>query len=371
MTSRPNNELRYEWRLSLEHERGSRPSTISAKLAALSAYETFTGNRPFPKLSRDQVAAFKEQQLTRVSSKTGEKLSPSTIVHTLEHCQSFFRWLEDTPEGRKLDKTAIAWFTASRADKERARAVPPRPVPQLDEAKAAFAVMPIETLLQRRDKSVLALLLLTALRADAVASLPIGAINLAENRVWQDARHVRTKFSKSYTVFFMPFVPEALTVLEAWLKELERLGFGANDPLFPRDMEISKLEQHGAVPAEARLFWAGSSQIRAICTRAFTAAGLIPYTPHVFRHMLTRHAMSLRLTAEDLVALSINLGHSDLSTTLDPYGRPTDERRAALIAGMKSSDETKDTSALRPLLTRLADKNPELAAQVMETLMEN
>nr|MCU0831619.1 hypothetical protein [Rhizobiaceae bacterium] len=60
--------------------------TISAKLAALTAFETFTRKRAFASLRREDVEAFKDHVLERISAKTGERLASSTIVHTLEHC---------------------------------------------------------------------------------------------------------------------------------------------------------------------------------------------------------------------------------------------------------------------------------------------
>lgn len=191
MRCKPNDELRYEWRLSLQQKRGLAHSTVAAKLAALTRFENFSSRRPFSKLSRDQAVAFKEHLLTDASSATGERLSSSTLVHTLEHCGDFFSWLAMTKDGQKLDRDAVSWFCPSRADKERARSTTPKLVPQLDDAISAFAKMPVRTLIDRRNKAVFATLLLTAVRADTLASLTIGSVEFVTAAIRNRKRSVR------------------------------------------------------------------------------------------------------------------------------------------------------------------------------------
>lgn len=362
MKTKSNDELRYEWRISLEQRRGLKKSTVLAKMAALRDYEKFTSERPFLKLRRDDVMAFKEHLLTSPSAATGKRLSCSTVVHMLDHCRDFFDWLAGQKEGRHLDREAIAWLTATRADKERARAVPPKPVPSLTEAMAAFAAMPTVMLQQRRDRAVFATLLLTAIRADALASLTLGSINLGKHSVWQDSSFVRTKNSKSFTVYFLPFVPEARQTLDKWIAELNGLCLASSDALFPRDLELVRIEAGERLNAGEFPVWQTSSQVRAIVRDAFVAAGLPSHCPHVFRHMFAKHIFALHPSAEEMIALSINLGHKKLETTLNPYARPDEETRARLIAGLgRNADgaEEADVDAIMEKLSALLKKKRE------------
>lgn len=368
MATKLNDELRHEWRLSLEQGRGLKRSTVNAKLAALRDYEIFTSGRAFLKLRKSDVTAFKEYLLTMPSAVTGECRSCSTVVHVFDHCRDFFSWLANQKEGRNLDREAIEWLTATRADKERARAVPPKPVPSLAEAEAVFAAMPDVTLHNRRDRAVFATLLLTAIRADALASLTLGSIDLGRNAVWQDSRTVRTKNSKSFTVFFMPFFPKAREALEVWITELHNLGLASHDALFPRDAELVRIEAGEHLIAGEFPVWAGSTQVRAIVRNAFKNAGLPQHSPHVFRHMLTKHIFGLRPPAEDLLAFSINLGHRRLETTMDPYGRPDDEARGRLIAGLGANASLPASSDMDVLVKRLFEADPERAATIMSAL---
>lgn len=365
MRVKPNDELRHEWRLSLQHKRGLAESTVAAKLAALTDFENFTSGRSFLRLKREQVADFKEHLLTTKSEKTGERLSSSTLVHTLDHCRDFFTWLAATKNGSRLDVEAVSWFHAHLADQERARTTIPKSIPRLEDARKALAHMPAKTLIDRRNRAIFATLLMTAIRADALASLAIGSVDLEKSAVRQDAKIVRTKFSKSFVTYFLPFVTEARPILQAWLVELGRLGLSSNDALFPRDPELQDFGKHGHIFSGDCPRWKGSSQVRAIVREAFAAAGLVTHGPHVFRHMLTRHAISLRLTIEEAISVQINLGHKRLETMLNPYGRPDEEGRGALIANISRLPPSSDLTAF---LERLARDRPDLAAQIMMEL---
>jgi site-specific recombinase XerD len=323
MPIQPNDQLRHAWRRSLQNATGNSPSTIAAKLASLTKFETFTKHRSFLLLREDDIVAFKEHLLSAPNANTGQLLSVSTFDHMLEHCRGFFEWLAQTKEGRKIDTNAVSWLRASRADKERARELIPKPVPSLAEAHAAFAAMPGETLIERRNRAVFACLMLTAIRADALASLTIGSVNLAEKRVLQSGKVVRTKNSKSIVTFFLPFTHSAQTVLEEWIAELSKIGLTSADSLFPRDIDLPHLNAEPHTDDKPWPCWRGSSQVRRIVRMAFAAANVPEYAPHVFRHMFAQHALSLNLSIEELLALSQNLGHKSLTTMLQYYGRPS------------------------------------------------
>lgn len=368
MRARPNDELRHEWRLSLEQRLGLAPSTVAAKLKSLADFEAFTGRRRFPDLRRDDVAAFKEHLLSAESQATGKRLARSSIVHKLEDCGDFFGWLSRTRDGRRLDLDAVSWFPPSRADRERARATTSRAVPSLADARTAFARMPAGTLCERRDRAVFATLLITAIRADALASLTLGTVDLAAGAIRQDARVVRTKFSKSSMVWFMPFAPEARPVLESWIAELVGFGLGNSDALFPRDTELQLLADGRRLPHGSFPRWSGSAQVRAIVRGAFRSADLDPHAPHAFRHMLMRHVHALVPSVEEFLAVSLNLGHNRLETTLEHYGRPDDERRRVLIAGLGRSSRGTSRGGLTAFLERFARRRPDLAAELMNEL---
>ena len=57
---------------------------------------------------------------------------------------------------------------------------------------------------ERRDRALMACLLLTAMRDTAVIGLKVRDVDLAKSFVFQNPRHARTKFSKAIDSFFYP-----------------------------------------------------------------------------------------------------------------------------------------------------------------------
>jgi hypothetical protein len=59
-------------------------------------------------------------------------------------------------------------------------------------------------------------------------------VDLAKDCVYQDAREVKTKFSKTFTTYFFPVGDEVRNLFEEWIRYLiEEKLWGGNDPLFP------------------------------------------------------------------------------------------------------------------------------------------
>jgi hypothetical protein len=61
-------------------------------------------------------------------------------------------------------------------------------------------------------------------------------IDLIENCVRQDAREVKTKFSKTFTTFFFPVGEESREIVAEWVRYLREVKlWGNDDPLFPAE----------------------------------------------------------------------------------------------------------------------------------------
>lgn len=171
-----------------------------------------------------------------------------------------------------------------------------------------------------------------ARRVNALATFRLEHIDLAVEFVEQDARTVRTKFAKTFRTYFMPVSETALAIARAWIEERrgEHLA-GSADPLFPATA-MGLDEAGGFAPAGlAPQGCATTEPIRAIFRKAFAAAGLPYYSPHSFRDMLVRHAITLDVTPEQLKAWSQNLGHADVLTTFTSYGQVPTHRQGELI----------------------------------------
>lgn len=61
--------------------------------------------------------------------------------------------------------------------------------------------MPFNSDIERRNRALIAITLLTGARDNAIASMKIKHVDLAEGSVFQDAREVQTKFSRTFTMY--------------------------------------------------------------------------------------------------------------------------------------------------------------------------
>lgn len=328
-----NERVKRDYFRFLREALGRDEATIDAVASALAHFEEVTGARDFGRFHREQAMAFKKRLAQALGKRSGERLSKATVHGTLRHLRAFFQWLSREQGFRsKIDWGDADYFNLTEKDAAVARARREKKVPALEQVRHVLAVMPAATVLERRDRALIAFTAITAARVGALASLQVRHVDLAGGYVDQDARVVQTKFGKTFRTYFMPAIEEALPIVTGWIEELTRDHlWGPADPLFPATrMAIG--ESGGFVPAGLeRRGWATSEPIRAVFRRAFAAADLPYFNPHSFRHMLVQHAMALDLSPEQMKAWSQNLGHADVLTTFTSYGNVPVHRQGELI----------------------------------------
>jgi integrase len=338
----PNERIKRDYLRYLKEAKWRDETSIDGAAKALVRFEDSTGRKDFRKLHREQAIAFKLRLRDALNARTGERLSKATINSTLRHCRDFFVWLAREPGY----KNAIAYsdadyFSPSDKDVAIARATREKRVPTLAQVEHVLSILPGGTILQRRDRALIAFAMLTAVRVAALASLRLGDVDIAEGLVIQDARHVRTKFSKTIRTDFMPVSERALAIVRAWHGELSADATrGPDDALFPAT--AIALDDQGAFTAAglAREGWSTGGPIRDVFRRAFAAAEIPYFNPHSFRHMLARYAMTLDLTPEAMKAWSQNLGHNDVLTTFTSYGEVPTHRQGELIRTLARAGKT-------------------------------
>jgi len=117
---------------------------------------------------------------------------------------------------------------------------------------------------------------------------PIRAVDLAAAQVVQDAREVKTKFSKSFTTWFFSGSDDLRAIVEGWIGYLrDQKLWGSDDPLFPAT-EVVNGTGLNEVSGLARRHWSNAGPIRAIFRDAFTLAGLTHFNPHSLRKTLAQ-----------------------------------------------------------------------------------
>ena len=348
--SAANERIKRDYFAYLKEALGRDEATIDGVAKALARFEESTKAREFKRFHREQAVAFKAALAKATNSHTGERISKGTMLSTLRDLRAFFFWLAHLPGFKSHIQYADAdYFNLSDKDVAVARGRREKRVPTLAQVHHVLSVMPAVTILERRDRALIAFAALTGARVAALVSFQLGHVDLAGGMVEHDARTVRSKFAKTFPTWFMPVGGEALAIFTHWVAELERdHHWGRDDPLFPAtQMGLDAIGEFTPVGI-LRSGWRTTQPINAIFRRAFERTGLPYFNPHSFRDMLVRHAMTLNLSAESMKAWSQNLGHADVLTTFTSYGQVPAHRQGELIQALGDP---------RPALDTLNDPN--------------
>lgn len=254
--------------------------------------------------------AFKRHLTEQTGQRTGEKLSKATLHATLTQLRHFFFWLAGQPGYKShLEYSSADYFNLSEKDTRVATAHREKSAPTLEQVKHVIQTMPHGDEIERRNRALVAFTLLTGARDSAIASMNLKHVDLIEGCVHQDAREVKTKFSKSFTTDFMPVGEEIREIVAEWVRYLrETKLWGNDDPLFPATrVQLGKARQFAACGLEQKN-WSTAAPIRTIFREAFERAGLPYFHPHSLRMTLARLAEQLCHTPEELKAWSQNMG---------------------------------------------------------------
>lgn len=331
--------------------------SIDAVAKALARFEEANGHKDFKNFHRKQAVAFKRKLDEQTNERTGKPLSRATVNSTLSALRAFFVWLVDRPGYRSRLRYADAdYFNLSEKDVRIAKAVRSKPFPTLAQVHNVLATMPTGTAIELRNRALIAFALLTGARDGALASFKLKHVDLAQERVDQDARDVRTKASKTFSTWFFPVGGEARSIVRDWCHYLRTaLLWGDDDPLFP-PTKVGLGEGGGFSPVGLRRDgWHGAGPIREIFRNAFETAGLPYFNPHSFRDTLVQLGEQVCTTPEQFKAWSQNLGHDRVMTTLTSYGTVPPHRQAELI---------RDLAADKPA----APFDPKMLAQVIAVM---
>ena len=283
-----NERVKREYLTFLKEAKRLNEASIDGVAAALHRFEAYTGFRDFRQFHIQQAIGFKRRLANERNERTGKPLSKSTLHTILSALKTFFQWLS----GRLGYKSRVAYadaeyFNLTGKEIREAKVHTERPVPTIEQILHVLCNMPSESEIELRDRAVIAFTLLTGARDGAIASMKLKHVDLVEGRVIQDAREVRTKFSKTFSTYFFPVGDEALRIVEEWVDFLrtEKL-WGNDDPLFPATEVSQGNNQQFRASGLASRHWSTASPIREIFRKAFDKAGLPYFHPHSFRKTL-------------------------------------------------------------------------------------
>jgi integrase len=356
-THNPKNErIKRRYLAFLREAKRQSEASLDAVAAALARFEAYTRYRDFKAFHHEQAIAFK-RHLAEQDSRAGcGKLSKATQHAMLSQVKRFFQWLAGQPGYKSsLSYSDAEYFNLSDKDSRIATARRSRPAPTLEQINHVISTMPASSDVEKRNRALIAFTLLTGARDSAIASLKIKHVDLAAGCVHQDAREVKTKFSKTFTTFFFPVGEDIHRIVVEWMTFLrEKKLWGSDDPLFPRT-KVSLDDRNGfAANGLDREHWSNATPIRKVFREAFTAAGLPYFNPHSFRSTLVALGEKLCRSPEAFKAWSQNLGHEGVLTTFTSYGGVAMTRQGEIIKGLGAAQVAPlSESAMRELMTQV------------------
>ena len=166
------------------------------------------------------------------------------------------------------------------------------------------------------------------------------------NSVYQDAREVKTKFSKTFNTFFFPVGDEIRRIVAEWVSYLrhDKL-WGNDDPLIPATRVALGASRQFEASGLEREHWRTASPIRGVFKEAFEGAGLPYFNPHSFRNTLVRLGEERCKSPEEFKAWSQNLGHEHVLTTFLSYGEVACQRQGEIIGGLATAQQAGSSGA--------------------------
>lgn len=353
-----NERIKRKYLTFLKQAKGHNESSIDSVVKAIARFESYNKHKDFKAFHFEQAINFKKHLAAQVHHKTGEKLSLATLNGTARHLKAFIQWLsQETGYKSRVKYSDAEYFNLSEKETRTAKAKRQKPVASVEQIKHVLTVMPNGTAIEKRDRALIAFTLLTGARDSAIASLKLKHIDFNADTLFQDAREVNTKFSKTFITCFFPVGDEVRDIVFQWVKYLRtELLVGNDAPLFPKTKISQGSDNNFQVAGLAGEHWSSAAAIRKIFKCAFSLAGLPNFNPHSFRNTLAMLGESLCHSAEEFKAWSQNLGHEGVLTTFYSYGEVQNNRQGEIFQQLKAPRASASKQDVTELAKALAQE---------------
>lgn len=352
-----NERIKRKYLTFLKQAKGQNEASIDAVAKAIARFEFYNKHKNFKAFHFEQAIGFKKHLACRKHHQTGKPLSLATMNGAARHLKTFIEWLsQETGYKSRIKYSDAQYFNLSEKDTRTAKAKRRKPVASVEKIKHVLTIMPNSTPTEKRDRALIAFTLLTGARDSAIASLKLKHVDFKADMLYQDAKEVNTKFSKTFTTYFFPVGDEVRAIVLEWVNYLidERL-FSGDDPLFPKTKMGQGSDNNFQACGLTSEHWSSAAAIRKIFKAAFALAELPSFNPHSFRNTLAALGETLCHSAEEFKAWSQNLGHEGVLTTFYSYGEVQEGRQADIFKQLKEpriEATSPDVAALAEALAR-------------------
>jgi integrase len=310
---------------------GYSEKTISQIERTLNQWDEFNKNVSYKEFSGQAAMDFKHMLQEAVDK---DKLRPNTVKVRLKYLQKFFHWLRLHPGYKsKIKPLVIDILTPTRKLNIQENNYFDKPYPTLQQVQNICNSIDINTIIDERNRVIFATLLLTGMRLGALSTFSLGCFDL-ENLIFdQDPRKkVKTKNGKRIVASAIRFDEKMAEYIINWYQKLLGMGYGINDPFIP-GVEANRLDGlcfSKSIKLNKNFIKTG--RFREIIKEYYLKHGYLDFTPHSLRHAHIALAMKYAKTAEDIKAISENIGHANIDTTLKCYAHLTQSQIKSTIS---------------------------------------
>jgi len=333
----------FKW---LTGAKGHSIKTIECIEKALWDYEAFSLEDDYANFNKQVAGDFKKWLSNKKIVGDGI-ISLSTQYDRLRHVNNFFTWLSGQSGYKsKINVYDVAYLQLDKRLSQIARAPKVENYPTLEYVIKLCKSIEIKGEIDLRDRALIAFTLLSGMRDNAIITLPLGCFNPDKLEVEQNPKKgVQTKFSKTIYSILFQFDETLLSYVLDWYNHLkEEKIFGVKDPLFPSTKveQMSDTEYTFEAKGVEPVFWKSTNTIRKVFKTRCENAKIEYFSPHKYRHGTIRLAHDSCKNPEQIKAVSQNLGHERIETTLLTYGKINTDRVKDVIRELNFKKTSED-----------------------------
>jgi integrase/recombinase XerD len=343
MTKTPheNEQKKREFFEYLKGGKGFSKSSVNKFAEAIGQWQIFSDDEDFATFNKSKATAYVDWLQSRVARTEAGQLAPVTQDNYLRRTKRFFEWLSEQPGYRnKIPKSDVDFLRLSRGDARIARSGTTKTMPTFEEFKQIVDGIEVNNEIDQRDRALICFALITGCRISAIVSLRMKSFDKEKKLIDQNPGDgVLTKNSKRILTTFFPIrwdAPERYFM--EWYEHLKSRGFGPENPIFPATLTGPAANKNNySKESVGTEFWSDAGGARKIFEKRCVHAGVPYFHPHQFRHLVVSLMSKTRLTEEEKRAISLNLGHENVSTTFGSYGygSMSDEDAVKLVQKLK------------------------------------
>jgi len=267
----------------------------------------------------------------------GKKLSLKRIRKILNDISKFLTWLSFQPGFKsRIQQDLISYLSLSNEEMAKTYISKTRDFPILDYVVQLCEMIVIDTIIDLRDRAIIAFLLCYGLRNAALRSLILGSIDRISLELKQSPLDgVKTKFTKEIHTFCFRFHPVLVGYIQEWVDTLYQMGYSQSDSLFP--LSELKVDENGGFLKRTDIgkdFMMSSTTLNKILKKRADQFNLTYYSAHCYRHSSAYHALRCVQDAHQLKAVSQQFSHKTVALILTTYGNLSIHQQREAIESM-------------------------------------